>query len=84
MNFRRITIELHAQAADLAGSRTAGVDVGVDTTCGDVKRLLASGVPALAALVASSALATDREYRADHALVGSDARLHQLPPVSGG
>jgi hypothetical protein len=84
MNFRRITIELHAQAADLAGARTAGVDVGVEATCADVKRLLASGVPALAALVASSALATDREYLADHAIVGSEARLHLIPPVSGG
>lgn len=84
MNSRRITIELHAQAADLAGARTAGVDVAMEATCADVKRVLADHVPLLATLIGSSALATDREYLADHALIGAETKLHLIPPVSGG
>lgn len=79
-----IVVELHAQAADLAGVSEAGVPATAGTTGADVKRSLAGRFPRLAGLLASSVLATDREYLLDEADVAGLDRLHLIPPVSGG
>jgi molybdopterin converting factor small subunit len=84
MNFRRIAIELHAHAADLAGTRATSVDVAQEATGSDVKRALVERIPALAGLVRASALATDREYLSDGTAVAGEEKLHLIPPVSGG
>ncbi len=84
MPTRHVQIELHAQAADVAGCRHVGVDLGAGATGADVKRALAERHPDLGALLAVSALATDREYVRDSATVGDAQSLHLVPPVSGG
>jgi len=84
MTVRRIRVALHAQAADLAGASQAGVEVGASATGADVKEALAALHPRLQGLLASSVLATDREYLSDGAAVGDEASLHLIPPVSGG
>jgi molybdopterin converting factor small subunit len=80
----RVIVRLHAQAADLAGTRESCPEVTAPSTCGDVKRALARLHPALEPLVPSCALATDAEYLADGASVDDGAVLHLVPPVSGG
>ena len=79
-----VTVRLHAQAADLAGTRESGADLAVGATCADVKRALAERHPRLERLVASSVLASDSEYLTDGAPVTDGASLHLIPPVSGG
>jgi molybdopterin converting factor small subunit len=84
MDERAVVVELHARAVDLAGRREARVRVGPAATCADLKAALAGSHPELAALLGSSAVATDREYLADGAPLGRGDRFHLIPPVSGG
>lgn len=79
-----VTVRFHARAADLAGTREIVADIDEPARCVDVKRALAARFPSLAGLVASSALATDREYVSDAFPVENGATLHFIPPVSGG
>jgi hypothetical protein len=82
---RRVTIALHAQAADLAGLTETGVEVSAAATPAELKRALAREHPRLAPLLPSSVIATEREYLADEAeLDEREERLHLIPPVSGG
>jgi len=80
----QVTVQFHARAAELAGTREAVAEVAAAARCADVKRALAERFPGLAALVSSCVLATDREYLADGTAVEDGARLHLIPPVSGG
>ena len=84
MTVRHIRVDLHANAADLAGAAQCGVEVSPTATGADVKRALAVVHPRLEGLLASSVLATDREYLSDRAEIGNESRLHLIPPVSGG
>jgi hypothetical protein len=81
---RAITIELHARTGEIAGVGSVTVSVPVRATASDVKRALASRVPALAGLLASSALATEHAYLAEGESIGEGAVFHLVPPVSGG
>lgn len=81
---RRIVVELHARAAELAGARETDLGLDAGATGVDLKRELARRHPALAPLLESSAVATDREYLSDAAPLGAGARFHLIPPVSGG
>lgn len=81
---RRVRVELHARAADLAGAREAELDLAPEATAADLKEELARSHPALEGLLRSCAVATDREYLADGAALGGAERYHLIPPVSGG
>jgi hypothetical protein len=81
---RTITVELHARSGELAGTGSIHLTVAQDATAADVKRALASRVPALGALLSSSALATEHEYLSDGAPIGPGSAFHLVPPVSGG
>ena len=81
---KQVIVQLHAQAADLAGERQVVVGVGAGATPADLKEALAAAHPCLASLLGSSAVATDREYLSEGAPLGSDERFHIVPPVSGG
>ncbi len=81
---RSITVELHARSGEIAGTGSVQVSVAQNATAADVKRALASRVPALGALLPSSALATEHEYLADGTPIGPGSAFHLVPPVSGG
>jgi molybdopterin converting factor small subunit len=81
---RTVRILLHARAAELSGKNEVDIAASAGATIAELKRALAAQVPALALLVSSSAMATDREYLGDSALVGDEGSLHLIPPVSGG
>jgi molybdopterin converting factor small subunit len=80
----RVTVRLHARAAELAGTRETAAEVGSHATCADVKIAVAALHPGLKGLVGSSVLASDTEYLADGVPVREGATLHFIPPVSGG
>ena len=54
------------------------------STVGDLRRALAERFPALAGLLARSALAVDNEYADDALTLSHPAEAAVLPPVSGG
>ncbi|MCA9752484.1 MAG: MoaD/ThiS family protein [Gemmatimonadetes bacterium] len=76
-------VTLHARAADVAEAREVRLDVPDPATGADLKRALAAACPPLAGLLASSALANDREYLSDRAVL-EQRDVHVIPPVSGG
>jgi molybdopterin converting factor small subunit len=81
---RRVEIELHARAGELAGARTAALELAPEATCADLKAALARTHPALGGLLRACAVATESEYLAEAAPLGNGARFHLVPPVSGG
>ena len=81
---RRIVVRLHARAAELAGGRECGIELGENARVADLKAALAGRVPALAGLLPSCALASETEFLHDEATLGELDLIHVLPPVSGG
>lgn len=84
MSTRRIHVELHAQARELAGARASDLDLEADATSADLKDALAERHPSLAALIGPCVVATDSEYLIDGAMLGAGSSFHLIPPVSGG
>jgi molybdopterin converting factor small subunit len=84
MATRRILVHLHARAAELAGARECAVELPEGADGRRLKAELARRHPALAGLLESCALATDRDLLGDAAAVADAGPLHLLPPVSGG
>lgn len=79
-----VSIRLFARAKDLAGAEAIFLELQPDATVADLRRLLGLKVPALAGLLARSALAVNDEFAGDSQPVPPDAAIALLPPVSGG
>jgi molybdopterin converting factor subunit 1 len=73
---------LFARARDIVGADA--IDIETPATIGELRRLLARTHPALAALLAKSALAVNGEFARDDAALASGDTVALLPPVSGG
>ena len=79
-----ITIRLFARLADVAGTRSADLEIGEGLSAADAYRALAAAHPALAPLQPTVLYAVNQEYvTADHPLRPGD-ELALIPPVSGG
>ena len=78
------TVKLFARARDLAGAAEVTVALPDGATVADLRRALAGARPALAELLARSALAVDSEFADDAVAVRPGAEVALLPPVSGG
>jgi len=79
-----LTVHLFAAARDLAGAATLPVDLPHAATVSDLRAALAARVPALAALLARSAVAVDHDIADDAHVLSAAAEVAVLPPVSGG
>ena len=79
-----VRVRLFARAKDLAGTDVVSVDVALNARVADLRRRLADHVPALAPLLARSALAVNEEFARDDQLLSPGAEVALLPPVSGG
>lgn len=79
----RLAVELFAGLAEAAGTRRLEVDWPGGTVA-DLRRLLARSRPALAPLLATSAVAVADRYAADETAVAVGDAVAVLPPVSGG
>jgi molybdopterin converting factor subunit 1 len=79
-----VTVRLFARARDLAETDVLHVALPVGATVGTLRSLLAATNPALAGLLARSALAVDDEFADDNQVVPVGATVALLPPVSGG
>jgi molybdopterin converting factor subunit 1 len=79
-----MTVRLFARARDLVGADRVTVSLPAGATVGDLRRRLAVDYPALAGLLARSALAVGGEFAHDTDPLPADAEVALLPPVSGG
>jgi len=80
----KVQVRLFARLADVAGTRSAEVELGEGLTAGDAYRLLCREYPGMAGLEGSLMYAVNAEYvGAEHPLRDGD-ELALIPPVSGG
>jgi molybdopterin synthase catalytic subunit len=79
-----ITVHLFAAARDLVGRPTASVELPAGATVADLRTGLSNRFPALAPLLARSAVAVNQEYAEDSAMLSPGDELAVIPPVSGG
>jgi molybdopterin synthase catalytic subunit len=79
-----ITVHLFAAARDLVGSPTASVDLPAGATVAVLRATLSTRFPALAPLLARSAVAVNQEYAEDPVVLSPGDELAVIPPVSGG
>ncbi len=75
---------LFARARDLVGADRIEIALPVGSTVADLRRVLAEAYPALASLLAKSALAVNGEFAGEQLPIAAEAEVALLPPVSGG
>ena len=81
---RRIDIRLFAAARERAGEESVQIAVPNQAVIGDVRRILANEVPALAEQSAYLLFAINNEYVKDDDPIPENCELAAFPPVSGG
>ena len=79
-----LTVLLFAAARDLAGTDTATVALTPDATVAQLRAALARDFPALAALLAKSAVAVNHDFAEDDRVLVVGDEIAVIPPVSGG
>ena len=79
-----VTIHLFAAARDWAGSPTVSVELPAGATVASLRREFAIRFPALASLLARSAVAVNQEYAENSVVLSADDELAVIPPISGG
>lgn len=80
----KVAIKLFARARDLAGTSHVELELPEASPVAELKRALASQVPALAPLVPSLLVAIGTDYANDQTPLPSGADVACFPPVSGG
>ncbi|HVL16210.1 MAG TPA: molybdopterin converting factor subunit 1 [Gemmata sp.] len=75
---------LFAAARDLAGADRVAVELAPGATVADLRAALAARVPALAGLMANSAVAVNHDFADDARVVEAGDEVAVVPPVSGG
>ncbi len=79
-----VRVLLFAAAREAAGSEAVEVALPSPATVADLRAALAEQVPALAGVLARSAVAVDGRYAAPSQAVAPGAEAALIPPVSGG
>ena len=79
-----LSVLLFAAARDLAGADRVAVELAPGATVADLRAALAARVPALAGLMANSAVAVNHDFADDARVVEAGDEVAVVPPVSGG
>ena len=79
-----VRVQLFAIAKDLAQTGLIELTLSEGATVGDLRRALATQVPALAGVLGHVLFAINNEYATDATLVPPGADVACIPPVSGG
>lgn len=79
-----LTVLLFAAARERAGTDALAVELPPGATVADLRAALVDRCPALASLLAWSAVAVNHDYAADTRLLCSGDEVALIPPVSGG
>jgi molybdopterin converting factor subunit 1 len=78
-----VTVRLFAHVRETAGTEVVPLEIS-DGSVAEVREKLAARYPALAGLIARSALAVNGEYAPDGRRVSETDEVALIPPVSGG
>jgi molybdopterin converting factor subunit 1 len=79
-----VTVMLFAATRELAGADSVAVELAPGATVGDLRAELSRRVPALAGLLAKSALAVNHDFAENDRVLNSTDEVAVIPPVSGG
>jgi sulfur-carrier protein len=79
-----VRVRLFAVAKQLAQADFVELDLPADATVGLLRRRLAECCAPLAPLASYVLFAVDRRYATDETILGSEAEVACIPPVSGG
>ncbi len=79
-----LRVLLFAAARDHAGADFVSVELSAVATVAELRTKLASQVPALAALLAKSAIAVNHDFAENNRVLTPTDELAVIPPVSGG
>ncbi|MBX9624775.1 MAG: molybdopterin converting factor subunit 1 [Gemmataceae bacterium] len=79
-----LSVRLFARGRELAGADAVAVALPAGATVADLRRALAERYPALAGLLAVSAIAVDHDFAEDARVILPADELAVIPPVSGG
>jgi sulfur-carrier protein len=79
-----VRVQLFAIAKDLAQTGVVELSLPDGATVADLRRALASEVPALAGVLGHMLFAINAEYATDATIVPAGAEIACIPPVSGG
>lgn len=79
-----LTVQLFAQARDLAGTAAFRLELSPSPTVADVRAALTAREPRLNPIADSLLVAVDGEYATNDALIPENAEVACFPPVSGG
>jgi molybdopterin converting factor subunit 1 len=79
-----MTVLLFAAARDLAGADAVAVELPSRATVADLRAELTRRFPALAGLLAKSALAVNHDFAEEDRILKPADEIAVIPPVSGG
>lgn len=79
-----MTVLLFAAARDLVGAGSFAIDLPPGATLADLRAALARRAPALAGLLAKSALAVNHDFAEEDRILQPTDEVAVIPPVSGG
>ena len=77
-------VQMFAKAKELAGRDVVSLDLPMGATVADLRRALATEVPALVPILPHVMFAVNMEYAGENAVIPEHAELACIPPVSGG
>jgi len=79
-----LTVHLFARGRELVGADTVAAELPAAATVADLRRTLAARFPALAGLLARSAVAVNHDFAEDNRVLSPGDEVAVIPPVSGG
>ncbi len=79
-----VKVMLFAAARDLAGHDVIAAKLMADQTVAALRATLAKNFPALAPLLAKSAIAVNQDFADDTHILAPSDEIAIIPPVSGG
>ncbi len=79
-----VKVMLFAAARDLAGHDVVAAKLMSDLTVAELRGRLAHNFPALASLLAKSAIAVNHDFADDSRVLTDGDEVAVIPPVSGG
>jgi MoaE-MoaD fusion protein len=79
-----IRILLFAAAREFTGANSLRLDLAVGATVADLRAELSHDFPAMAPLLAKSAVAVNQDFAEDSRVLSPQDEVAIIPPVSGG
>jgi molybdopterin converting factor subunit 1 len=79
-----VKVLLFAKLRELAGADTLRIELPLVSTVADLRIAIATTWPALAALLAKSAIAINQDFAQDTLILKHTDEIALIPPVSGG